>query len=153
MVSLGLYFQLSAVLWETIMEGSFGFPNVDKGGALFTCDFVYDIPGLAINRRSNVIWRICVVADVFFGDAHRGKSMSSTCIWITFAETGYHTVGPFWRQFGSDYNVLKILWSLVSHYWWFFEDIFHFWRIVHHDSPMFFNNIRHWRHERVKSGD
>ena len=41
------------------MEGSFGFPNVDKGGALFTCDFVYDIPGLAINRRSNVI--LCFV--------------------------------------------------------------------------------------------
>ena len=35
------------------MEGSFGFPNVDKGGTLFTCDFVYDIPGLAIDNVSN----------------------------------------------------------------------------------------------------
>ena len=50
-----LIFSILVVLWETLMEGSFGFPNVDKGGALFTCDFVYDISGFAINRRSNVI--------------------------------------------------------------------------------------------------
>ena len=37
------------------MERSFGFPNVDKGGALFTCYFVYDISGFVINLRSNVI--------------------------------------------------------------------------------------------------
>ena len=61
------------------MEGSFGFPNVDKGEAFFTCDSLYDIPGFAINRRSYVISHICVVADVFFGDAHRGESISSTC--------------------------------------------------------------------------
>ena len=64
-----LIFSISAVLWETFMEGSFGFPNIDKGRALFTCDFVYDIPGLAINRRSYVIWHICVIADVFLGNA------------------------------------------------------------------------------------
>ena len=97
-----LIFRISAVLWETLMEGSFGFSNVDKGGALFTCDFINDIPGLADDRGYYVIWHICVVADVFFGDAQRGKSMSGTYRWITFAETEYHTVGPFWGQFGSD---------------------------------------------------
>ena len=97
-----LIFSISAVLWETFMEGSFSFPNVDEGGTLFTCDFVYDILSFAIDRGSYVIWRICVVADVFFGDAHGGKRMSGTGGWITFTKTGYHTIGPFWGQFGSD---------------------------------------------------
>ena len=39
---------------------------------------------------------------MFFGDAHGGKGMSGTKGLITFAKTGYRTVGPFWGQFGSE---------------------------------------------------
>ena len=60
------------------MVGSFGFPNIDKGGALFTCNFVYDISGFAIYGRFYVIGDISIIADVFFGDASRGKGVGGT---------------------------------------------------------------------------
>jgi hypothetical protein len=60
------------------MEGSFGFPNIDKCWALFTCYFVNDISSLAIHGRSYVIRDISVFTNVFFGDALRGKGVSGT---------------------------------------------------------------------------
>ena len=61
-----------------VKEGSFSFPIIDKRGALFTCYFIDDISGLAIYGRFYVTSDIGIIANMFFGDALRGKWVSGT---------------------------------------------------------------------------